>query len=154
VLISHVLCCFSVLVCYRFSLQIVVQRGEIKQSWNLGPCQCARAHCDRTHEPRSSTSHVNCNPRVALPGPSLHRFNTCAVGFQSSYLRSIVNITIERNAIELKSLRLNAYYSEIERNAYDRLHIGLRSITPPTIERTPDLAAHFILPINRTLCNS
>jgi hypothetical protein len=37
VLISHVLCCFSVLVCCRSLMQIVVQRGDIKQSWNLGP---------------------------------------------------------------------------------------------------------------------
>jgi hypothetical protein len=37
-LISHVLCCFSDLVCCRFLVQIVVQRGGIEQkmkSWPL-----------------------------------------------------------------------------------------------------------------------
>ena len=37
VLISHVLCCFSVLVCCRSLVQFMAQRREIKQSWNLGP---------------------------------------------------------------------------------------------------------------------
>ena len=79
-LISHVLCCFSVLVCCRSLVQFVAQRGEIKQSWNLGPCQCDLVQCARTQGARSSTCLVSCNPRVALAGPSLHRFNTCAVG--------------------------------------------------------------------------
>jgi hypothetical protein len=91
VLISHVLCCFSVLVRCRSLMHIVVQMEEIKQSWNLGPCQCARAHLVRSSvlrsndKPQSSVSHVSRNPRVDLASPSLHRFNTCAVGFWSSY---------------------------------------------------------------------
>jgi hypothetical protein len=66
VLISYVLCCFSVLVCCRSLVQIEVQMGEIEQKMGVGPCQCDRAHCDQTHEPQSSASHVSRNPRVAL----------------------------------------------------------------------------------------
>jgi hypothetical protein len=62
-------------------------------------------------------------------------------------------------------LRSNAIYAnaqsmvertrepEVERTAYGRTHVGLRSTAPPAIEHTPDLAAHFIFSINRTLCN-
>ena len=60
----------------------------------------------------------------------LHRFNTCAVGI----LRQLR--AIERSAHELKRLRSNAYGPEIERNAYDRSHEGLRSTVTPAIERT------------------
>jgi hypothetical protein len=54
VLISNVLCYFSVLVCCRSLVRIVVQRGGIKQSGSLAPISvinrtwCDRAHCDRT----------------------------------------------------------------------------------------------------------
>jgi hypothetical protein len=38
VLIFDVLCYFSVLVCCRSLVQIVVQRGKIKQSGSLASC--------------------------------------------------------------------------------------------------------------------
>ena len=37
VLISNILCCFSVLVCCRSLVQIGDQKGEIEQMWKLDP---------------------------------------------------------------------------------------------------------------------
>jgi hypothetical protein len=110
-------------------------------------CQCDQLHLVRSSAPRSIAGHVSRNPRVALAGPMLHRFNTCAVG---SYVRSITLCAIKRIVVECTSTRLNARRTEIERSAYKRTHVGVRSIAPPAIERTPDLAARFILSINRT----
>jgi hypothetical protein len=56
-LISDVLCYFSVLVCCKSLVRIVVQRGGIKQSGSLAPINainrtwCDQAHGDRTQEP-------------------------------------------------------------------------------------------------------
>jgi hypothetical protein len=111
------------------------------------PCQCNRSHQDRLHLLRLIAGHVSRNPRIALVGPMLHRFNTCAVG---SYMRSIALFAIKRIVVERTSTRLNARKTEIERSAYKRTHAGVRSIAPPAIKRTPDLAARFILSINRT----
>jgi hypothetical protein len=47
-------------------------------------------------------------------------------------------------------LRSSTHSFAIEHHAYDQTHMALCSITMPTIERTPDLAAHLILFINRT----
>ena len=69
----------SVLVCCRSFVQFVAQMGEIKQIWKLGPCKRDRAHCNRTHEPRSSASHISRNPHIALADPMPHRINTCAM---------------------------------------------------------------------------
>jgi hypothetical protein len=50
----------------------VVQRDGIKQSGSLAPVSvidhtwCDRAHYVRTQKPRSNTSHVSCEVRVAL----------------------------------------------------------------------------------------
>jgi hypothetical protein len=44
--------------------------------------------------------------RVTLTGPMLHHFNTSVVGFQSSYLRSIANIAIKRNAYDRTHMAL------------------------------------------------
>jgi hypothetical protein len=72
VLISDVLCYFSVLVCCRSLVRIVVQRGGIKQSGSLAPVsaidrtKCDRAHCVQTQKPRSNASHVSCEVHVAL----------------------------------------------------------------------------------------
>ena len=79
--------------------------------------------------------------------PSRHRFNTYAVGI----LRQLR--AIKRSAVELKRLLLKAYGPEIERNTYARTHAGLRSIATFVIERTPNLAAHLIFSVNRTLCD-
>jgi hypothetical protein len=50
VLISDVLCYFSVLVCCRSLVQIMVQRGGIKQSGSLAPVSTIdRTWCDRVH---------------------------------------------------------------------------------------------------------
>ena len=38
-LISNILCCFSILVCCRSLVQFVAKRGEIKQRKNFGPCK-------------------------------------------------------------------------------------------------------------------
>jgi hypothetical protein len=47
VLISDVLCYFSVLVCCRSLVRIVVQRGGIKQSGSLAPVSVIdRTWCD------------------------------------------------------------------------------------------------------------
>jgi hypothetical protein len=136
-LISNVLCCFNSLVCCRSLIHIVVQRGEIKQSWNLGPCQCARAHMVRL-----SASHVSRNPRIALAGPSLHHFNTCTVGFWSSYLRSIAYHVIKRSVVErtthdrtYTTLRLNACQMIERMLACARAHC-LRSSAPLTWQHT------------------
>jgi hypothetical protein len=66
-LMSDVLYYFSVLVCYRSLVRIMVQRGGIKQSGILAPVSAInRTWCDRTQEPRSNASHVSCEVRVAL----------------------------------------------------------------------------------------
>ena len=132
----------SVLVCYRSLVQFVVQMEEIKQRWKLGPCKCDRAHYDRTHEPRSSTSHVSRNPRVALAGPMPHRFNTCAMGILRQ-LYTIDRILCDRTQYDrTQRPRSNVHGAdkELRPNAHHR------------IEHTPNLAAHLILSINRTLC--
>jgi hypothetical protein len=49
-LISNVLCYFSVLVCCRSLVQIMVQRGGIKQSGSLAPVSTIdHTWCDRVH---------------------------------------------------------------------------------------------------------
>jgi hypothetical protein len=71
-LISDVLCYFSVLVCCRSLVRIVVQRSGIKQSGSLALVSaidrtwCDRAHYVRSQKPQSNTSHVNREVRVAL----------------------------------------------------------------------------------------
>jgi hypothetical protein len=72
VLISDVLCYFSVLVCCMSLVRIVVQRGGIDQSGSLAlviaidRTWCDRAHCDRMQEPRSIASHVSREVRISL----------------------------------------------------------------------------------------
>ena len=136
-LISHVLCCFSDLVCCRSLVQFVVQRGEIKQSWNLGPYQCYRALLVRSSALHSSSrarssaclvSRISC---VALAGPGLHLFNTCAVGILRQ-LRAIDRTLCDRTY----NTRSNAHRPRIELTALQS------SAEEPTIERTPCDLAH------------
>ena len=117
-LIYHVLCCFSVLVCCRSLVQFVAQMGEIEQKMESWPLQCDRAHYARAQGAHSSACLVSCISRVALAGPMLHRFNTCTVAILKQ-LRAI-----ERNAVEL--------------NAYYRTQMALRSNAMPTIKRMRD----------------
>jgi hypothetical protein len=56
-LISHVLCYFSVLVYCRSLVQIVVQRGEIEQRWNLGPASALKRMPHQPHIPRLPSRH-------------------------------------------------------------------------------------------------
>jgi hypothetical protein len=60
-LISNVLCCFSVLVCCRSLVQIVVQKGvELSKDGTLASASAIeRTWCDRMHEPQSIASHVS-----------------------------------------------------------------------------------------------
>ena len=152
-LISNVLCCFSVLVCCRSLVQFVAQRGEIKQSLNLGPYQCDRAQCARAQGGRPSVCLVNCISCIALAGPSLHSFNTCAVGFLRQLHAIDRTVWIERSAVERTAHNWTYTTLRLSSLHYDQMHTGLRSIAPPAIKRTPDLAAHLFLSINRTLCN-
>ena len=125
-LISHVLCCFSVLVCRRSLVQFVAQRREIKQSWNLGPCQCDRAHLVCL-SPRGAISAclVSRISRVALVGPSLHRFNTCAVRLLRQ-LRAIECTAHDRKHMRAwdwkHCIQSNAYGTAINHTTYDRVH--------------------------------
>ena len=62
-LISHIICCFSGLMCCRSFVQFMAQKGEIKQSWNLSPCQCDRAHLVQSSALRSSSKGaIECMP--------------------------------------------------------------------------------------------
>ena len=133
-LISHILRYFSDLVCCRYLVQFVVQRGGIKQRWNLGPCQC-----DRAHLVRSSACLVSRISRIFFLPPSLH------------WLRhgNSEAVTLDRSHISWSNaLQLNPYRPEIEHTACDLTHTGLRSSAPPAIELTPNLAEHLILSIN------
>ena len=73
----------------------------------------------------------------ALPQPALCTIaSTLALwGFLGSYVRLIAHCAIERSTVELKRLLSNTYGPEIECNAYDQTHAGLRSIATPAIER-------------------
>jgi hypothetical protein len=114
VLISDVLCYFSVLVCCRSLVRIVVQRGGIKQSGSLALVSaidrtwCDRAHGDRTQEPRLNASHVNHEVRVALAAiaNSLAPWEFRAVICDRSH-------TVQSNAVWSNS------------NAYDHTHTAL-----------------------------
>ena len=85
--------------------------------------------------------------------PSHHHFNTCAVGLLRQ-LRAIDHTYCDRAQCgQTHSTLSNVHDFAIERPDYDRVHSGLRSSALTTIKRTPDLAAHLFLSINRTLCN-
>jgi hypothetical protein len=64
-------------------------------------------------------------------------------------MQSIANVEIERSMVKRTSTRLNARRTQIKRSAYERTHVGLRLIATHAIEHTPNLAARFILLINR-----
>jgi hypothetical protein len=51
-------------------------------------------------------------------------------------------------ALEIKLARRRDAFV-VERAPEDRTHAGVRSNAQPAFERTPDLAAHFILSINK-----
>jgi hypothetical protein len=59
----------------------------------------------------------------------------------SNTLRSNAALEIERTR------RCDAF--AVERSSGDRTHTSVRSNAQPAFERTPDLAAHFILSINK-----
>ena len=124
-LISHVLCCFSDLLCCRSLVQFVVQRGGIEQRWNLGPCQCDRAHLVRSNavcsSPRGAIERMPRQPHI-LRCLSRHRFIACAVGILRQ-LRAIDLTSRNRTSC----IQLNAHRPEIERTTCDRTHTGLRS---------------------------
>jgi hypothetical protein len=132
-LISNVLCCVSISMCCRSLVQIVVQRGEIEQRWNLGPCQCDRAHSMRSNALRfSAMGMIECMPRQPhIPRcPSRHCFNTCIVGILRQLCVIDVTPCDRTRCVQMHNIRSNTH--EL------------------AIERTPDLAVHFILLINRT----
>jgi hypothetical protein len=140
-LISHVLYCFSVLVCYRSLVQIVIQRGGIEQRWNLGPCKCDQAHLVSSSALRSSPrGTIKRTPR------STHKSRVALAAIAS--LPASWEFQRQLRAIDLTPhdrmhcIRSNAHEPD------DRTH-GIRSNTHgPAIERTtaikrtPDLAAH------------
>jgi hypothetical protein len=113
-LISDVLCYFSVLVCCRSLVRIVVQRGRIKQSESLAIVSainrtwCDRAHCVRTQKLRLNASHVSREVHVALAAiaNSLAPWEFRAVICDRSH-------TVRSNAVRSNS------------NAYDRTHTAL-----------------------------
>jgi hypothetical protein len=132
-----------VLVCCRSLVRIVVQRGGIKQRWNFSLCRCVRTHIlrlnvhptfDRRYFP--SAREV----RVALAGPIVHCFNLAP--WAVICVRTHLHSNARGTALQL---RPNAHPEE-------RTHARVRSNAQPVFECTPDLAAHFILSINRTLC--
>ena len=64
-------------------------------------------------------------------------------------MRSIEHCAIERSAV--KHNAHDGTYTELTRSC-DRTHIIGLNTCGNAIERTPDLVAHLILSINRTLC--
>ena len=130
VLISNILCCFSVLVCCRSLVQFEAKRGEIKQRQNFGPCKC-----NRTHDLRSSTATQTRVPHVALTNPMLHRFNTCTVGI----LRQLS--TIDRILCD----RAQCGRTQCPRSNVHGANTALRSNAKQTIEckRNYDRSQHL-----------
>ena len=135
VLISHILCCFSDLVCCRSLVQFMVQRGGIEQRWNLDPCQCDQAHL-------VWLSIVRSSPRGTIERmphhlnnsycPSLHRFIACAVGILRQ-LRAIDRTSRDRMYCDwMHYIQLNAHGTAIEHHAYDQAHTALCSRTHMT----------------------
>ena len=130
-LISDVLCCFSVLLCCRSFVLIVAQRGEIKESWNIGQCQC-----DRVHLVRSSALHLS--PRGAIERMPSQLHNTrCpsrpyAPSLQHLRRRDFEVVTCDQTqtpTIECirpwdrtQCLRLNACGITIDRTTCNRAH--------------------------------
>jgi hypothetical protein len=94
-LISNVLYCFSVLVCCRSLVRIMVQRGGIKQRWNFSLCRCVR-----TQKPRSNVLPPSAREvHVALASPIIHRFNLApwvVICIRTHLVRSNATPTLER----------------------------------------------------------
>ena len=78
---------------------------------------------DRSHKPRLNALHVSCDPRVALVAIASHLHR----GFPEQLCA-------------------------IDRTICDRSHTGMCLSALTAIERTLDMAAYLILPINRTFC--
>ena len=124
-LISHVLCCFGVLVCCRSLVQFVVQMSEIEQKMESWPLPVrSSALC---LSPRGTIECMPSQPRITRC-PSLHCFNTCTVGIYWQ-LRAIERSAIERTAHA--SLRSNALHTVERIWDCDQLH-HLRSSAPLT----------------------
>ena len=143
---------FYVLVCCRSLVQIGVQKGEIEQKWKLDPCQCDRVHLVRSSALRSSLRgviecihidpHFPCclSQPYALSLQHLRCGNSEAVIWDRSHLvwsnavRSNATLTIERT--------WSWHGLEIKCSEDDQMQAGLRSIAPPTIDRTTYDRAH------------
>ena len=153
VLISNILCCFSVLVCCRSSVQIGVQKGEIEQKWKFDPCQCDWAHLVRSSL-RGAIERIHVDPyftrcpsRPYAPSlQHLRRGDSEAVMCDRSHI-------VGSNAVRSNS------------DSYHRTHTALRSNATFTIERMQDCdqsqhlrssastwpGSTLVLSINRTL---
>ena len=100
-------------------------------------------------------SHVNPRSprRPSRPyAPSfqhLRHENSKAVICDRSHL--VWSNEVRSNAMPTIECTWSWHGLEIKRRADDQTQAGLRSIAPSAIERIPDLAAHLILSINRTL---
>ena len=154
VLISNILCCFSVLVCCKSLVQIRIQKGRNwgkLKSWPLtvwssvlrssARVAIERRHVDPRFPHRPSRPYA---PSLQL----LRRGNSELVICDQSHI--VRSNTVRSNATPTIEHTWRWHGPGTERIADDQTHVGLQLIAPYAIERTSDLAAHLCLSINRT----
>jgi hypothetical protein len=140
-------------------MQNVAKKGRNEAKKELSPWKCVRSHLVRSNATAVERSdHVRTQIYVSdhvsphFPCcPSRTSLQPCAAG---NYVRSTAHRTFERTRGRTQRLHTNARSAVMHLRSYahqniERMRKCVRT-QHSAFERTPDLAARFILSINRT----